>query len=72
MHLLQTSEPSAATGFVALAFLLALYLLPTIIAARRHHHQTATIAVVNIFFGWTILGWVASLAWSVSATRQLA
>jgi hypothetical protein len=56
-------------GIVALLAVGALYLLPTIIAARRGHHQTAPIVVINVVFGWTLLGWVAALAWAVSAVR---
>jgi hypothetical protein len=39
----------------------ALYLLPTIVAWSRHH-QTAMVAVLNVFLGWTIIGWIISLA----------
>jgi len=42
----------------------AFYFLPTIIAAARHHHNTGPIFVVNFFLGWTLIGWVCSLAWS--------
>jgi hypothetical protein len=56
-------------GLMVLTALLFLYLLPTYIAYRRRHHQAAPIAVINICFGWTFLGWVAALAWSVSAVR---
>ena len=49
---------------------LAFYFLPTIIAIFRDHHQLGVIAVINLFFGWTFIGWVVSLAWSVSATRE--
>jgi Superinfection immunity protein len=51
---------------IALAF----YFLPTLIAIFRSHHQWAAIAVINLFFGWTFIGWVISLAWSVSAARE--
>lgn len=68
LFLAQTSEPNYIGGILALGLILALYLLPTIIAVRRGHHQVAPIAVINIVFGWTLLGWVAALAWSVSST----
>jgi RsiW-degrading membrane proteinase PrsW (M82 family) len=48
--------------FAAVAFVL--YFLPTIIAAKRHHPNDAAIFVVNLFLGWTFLGWVVALAWS--------
>ena len=49
---------------------LAFYFLPTLIALLRNHHQWGAIGVINLFFGWTFIGWVVSLAWSVSAARE--
>lgn len=43
-----------------------LYLLPAIVAVARRHRSAGGIIVVDILLGWTILGWVAALAWSVS------
>jgi len=57
------------TGFSAFAFLflaLCIYLLPTIIGVERKHPSAGGIFVINLFFGWTLLGWVIALAWSVS------
>lgn len=53
--------------FAAIAF--ALYFLPFIIAASRRHPQSAPIFIINFFFGWTFVGWVAALAWSVTPIR---
>lgn len=47
-----------------------LYLLPSLIAEDRHHPNKGSIQVVNVLLGWSILGWVLSLAWSVSAIRR--
>ena len=46
-----------------------LYFLPSVIAARRRHHNAGAIVVLNLFLGWTFLGWVLALVWSVSAKR---
>lgn len=45
------------------------YFLPTIIASSRKHHNIGTIAVVNVFLGWTFIGWVVALAMAASAVR---
>ena len=42
------------------------YMLPAIIALLRGHHKVGSIFVVNLLLGWTIIGWVAALAWSMS------
>ena len=46
------------------------YLLPVLIACSRNHPQTAPIAIINMFFGWTLIVWVGCLAWSVSGFQR--
>ncbi len=41
-----------------------LYFLPTLVAVRRGH-PVAGILVLNLLFGWTVIGWAALLLWSV-------
>jgi hypothetical protein len=43
---------------------LAVYFLPTVIAMARQHPAQVSILLVNLFLGWTLIGWVAALAWS--------
>lgn len=45
---------------------LGFYLLPSLIAAFRNHTSGGGILVINVLLGWTILGWIIALAWSVS------
>jgi hypothetical protein len=59
-------------GIIYLLLLLALYWLPTVIAVRRGHHNYWPITVVNLFTGWTGIGWVVALVWSVTAVRRAA
>lgn len=42
-----------------------LYMLPTMVAVSRKHRNAAPIAVVNVFFGWTLVGFVGCLAWAL-------
>lgn len=46
--------------------LLALYLLPTIIAMSRRHLNAGAILALNLLLGWTLLGWVLALVWSLT------
>ncbi len=41
--------------------LILLYFFPLIIAWGRHH-QVGMVAVIDIFLGWTVIGWVVALA----------
>jgi type II secretory pathway pseudopilin PulG len=43
----------------------ALYFLPTLIAFLRQHKNKLAIFLLNLLLGWTVLGWVVSLVWSV-------
>jgi hypothetical protein len=52
-------------GLIVLSLLLALYFLPTIIAGVRSHRNTLAIFIVNLLLGWSLLGWIAALVWSV-------
>ncbi|MGA9061648.1 MAG: superinfection immunity protein [Terracidiphilus sp.] len=38
-----------------------LYFLPAIIAALRHTHNATGILLLNIFLGWTVVGWFVAL-----------
>jgi hypothetical protein len=40
------------------------YLLPTIVATIRRHADKGAIFVINLFLGWSLIGWVAALAWA--------
>ena len=55
----------AATGF-AIAFILGIYFLPDWVAQSRGHPNRGSIFVLNLFLGWTFLGWVAALIWANS------
>ena len=44
---------------------LALYFLPTIIAAIRRSKSLLGIVLVNVLLGWTMVGWIISLVWSL-------
>jgi Superinfection immunity protein len=54
---------------VLLCFLAGIYFLPTIIAFAREHRNKVPILLVNLFLGWTVLGWLAALIWSVTSQK---
>jgi hypothetical protein len=43
------------------AVLTALYMLPWAVAATRNRSNTAAIALINLFLGWSVVGWVVAL-----------
>jgi ABC-type transport system involved in cytochrome c biogenesis permease component len=52
------------------AILLLLYLIPTIIAFGRRHHSRWAIMMTNLLLGWSGLGWIAALIWSLTGVRR--
>ncbi len=47
-----------------------IYLLPTIIANHRKHTNQGAIFVLNLFLGWTFLGWIIALIWSFTSSQN--
>jgi hypothetical protein len=52
--------------------MLALYLLPALIASGRHHHNAGAIWALTILLGWTMLGWLIALIWSLTSATTAA
>jgi hypothetical protein len=53
-----------------LGFMFGIYLAPSIIAVVRGHHRWPWIGFLNSAAGWTVVGWIGTLVWSVTAVRQ--
>jgi Superinfection immunity protein len=50
-----------------LIFSVLLYFLPTIIA--RDKPDATALFLVNLLFGWTIIGWFVALIWACAEQR---
>lgn len=65
--------PLLIAGIGAIGFFLVFlipYWVPTIVAFLRKHESRSAIAVVNFFFGWTLIGWILALIWAMSKTTS--
>lgn len=54
-------------GFLALVMFVVLvgfYITPSIVAFLTHRSHAAVITLVNLFTGFTIIGWMAALIWA--------
>jgi hypothetical protein len=49
-------------GAVYLIIFLFVYFVPTIIAHGRNQKNIGMTVVINLFTGWTFIGWVIALA----------
>ncbi|KJK59256.1 membrane protein [Saccharothrix sp. ST-888] len=49
---------------------LVMYFVPTVIAFLRGTRNKGAVLVVNLFLGWTFIGWVVALAMSFGGARS--
>lgn len=47
-----------------------IYLAPLVVAAVRRHHRLRLVAILDIFLGWTVIGWLVALAIAWTARRE--
>ncbi len=43
-----------------------IYALPMFIAAYRHDRHETAIDVLDLYGGWTVVGWLIALVWSLT------
>ena len=41
-----------------------MYFLPTIIAAMKGKRDLVAILLLNLFLGWSVIGWIVALVWA--------
>ncbi|MFP5232561.1 MAG: superinfection immunity protein [Acidobacteriota bacterium] len=54
------------------ALVILLHFLPTFVAGSRQVKNFWWIFLVNLFFGWTLVGWVVALLWALRDTPRFA
>lgn len=64
------APPGMANSMIWVIVLGLCYFIPALIASRRKHHQRTAIFLLNLLLGWTFLGWVGALVWSVTAVQR--
>jgi hypothetical protein len=60
---------SGSGGLIVLLLLwfsVAGYFLPSVVAFQRHHRNQWVIFALNLLFGWTFVGWIGTLVWSLT------
>jgi hypothetical protein len=49
----------------------AMYFLPSIVAVARNKRDTSAILLLNLFLGWSVIGWIVALIWAVKTDVPL-
>lgn len=62
-----SNDHGMVTTILFLAIAVAVYFIPNWIASARKHHNANAIFFTNLLLGWTALGWIAALVWSLTA-----
>ncbi|AEV97743.1 hypothetical protein A4D02_16135 [Niastella koreensis] len=47
-----------------------LYFLPSIIANARKNSNATAITLLNLFLGWTVIGWITALIWAFASSSK--
>jgi hypothetical protein len=63
VELVNAAEYIGAAAFIGM-IALAIYFFPSIIAGLNRKRNMAAIVMLNLFLGWTLLGWVVALVWA--------
>jgi hypothetical protein len=62
--------PIDVRGWFISALLILFYLLPTFLAFDQGHRRRVLISVLNVLLGWTIIGWIGLLLWSMTRSHR--
>lgn len=66
----KASDGNIDTVLLILFLLVLLYPLPAIVGFVRGHPNRWLIALINMVFGGTVLGWFGSLIWAMQAVHR--
>lgn len=55
-----------AKAIVMLSLVAVLYFVPTVFAFLRGRRRKWIIAAINLFFGWTFIGWIVAMLMNYS------
>lgn len=66
-----TNNIAYLAAWVFIGGSIAMYFVPSFVAATREHPNRASIILLDLLLGWTVLGWVAALVWAYSSTETL-
>ena len=58
------------TGIIIAIIIVIAYFIPTIIASKRDTINVNAVFVINLFLGWTFIGWVVALAMGAGGQKK--
>lgn len=61
------TEHETLFTIVTVVLIITVYLFPTVISMFRNTKNGMGIFLLNLFFGWTLIGYVAAFIWAFTA-----
>lgn len=58
------------SGIIFVLVCIALYFVPAFYAYHVKHPKKESILILNLFLGWTFLGWVIAAVWSANKIKE--
>ena len=55
---------------VLIGSVLIVYFLPTVIGLAKRNPDTYSIFAINLWLGWTVVGWITALGWALDHERR--
>jgi Na+-driven multidrug efflux pump len=56
---------SFAVGLTLLAIAVTIYFIPWVLSVLSNNRNSQAIGLLNLFLGWTFIGWVVALIWAI-------
>ena len=64
------AEDPSLTSVMAVIALISCYFMPTFVALLCDKHEAGSVALVNFFLGWTVIGWLLAFVWAASGKTR--
>ncbi|HTR61690.1 MAG TPA: superinfection immunity protein [Candidatus Binataceae bacterium] len=55
---------------IALCALLVVYFLPALVALVRRNRDLQSVFLINLWLGWTVIGWITAMGWALDRTGR--
>ena len=69
--LIAAGQTAGSTGAIVIGIGFLFYFIPTIVAYAVQSEHDGIVTAVNLFLGWTGVGWVVALCWALASPRRV-
>jgi len=55
---------------VIVGLVVVVYFLPSLVALGRRNPDINSVFLINLWLGWTIIGWITAIGWALDRKNQ--